>query len=143
MSAPRVVQESERKHPLAATVLHISRALKKLRALHMMSDVDGDSFKRTGRVGRFRSRHLWRGMKDLTVSDAFMHHGGCEIACLSTSENLEIIAGYARSACPMLFRLRIDSPMELGANISWLSTFPQEEEGGLRRSHEAACTPKK
>ena len=30
-------------HPLAVTVLHISRGLKKLRALHMSTDEDGES----------------------------------------------------------------------------------------------------
>ena len=67
-------------------------------------------------------------MKDMAVSDTFMQCGVCELACSSTSENLGIIAEHSRSACPMLLRLRVDSPIALGANISWLSTLPREEE---------------
>ena len=34
----------------------------------------------------------------------------------------------ARSKAPLLMRIKVDSPMELGADIHWLSLFPNEEE---------------
>jgi len=37
-------------------------------------------------------------------------------------------AGYASSGTPLLFRIKIDSPMELGADVQWLSMFPGERE---------------
>jgi len=43
-------------HPLATWVIKIYEALKKLRALHLMS------------TQKFRSRYLWRGLKDRKVS---------------------------------------------------------------------------
>ena len=47
---------------------------------------------------------------------------------MSTSESLDIIAAYALSKCPLLFRIKIESPMDRGANIRWLSAYPEEDE---------------
>eukprot|EP00966_Prymnesium_polylepis_P052954 1226328-Prymnesium_polylepis.1 len=47
---------------------------------------------------------------------------------MSTSSDLEVIAKYSRSSAPLVFRLKVDSPMELGADIKWLSLFPSESE---------------
>jgi len=103
-------------HPLAATTLLISNALKKMRAVHMSSNT------------KFRSLFLWRGMRNRTVSDNFMLKGGAEIACMSTSNSLEVVAGYAKSQVPLLFRIKVDTPMQLGADIQWLSIYPGEAE---------------
>ena len=35
---------------------------------------------------------------------------------------------YAASSSPLLLRIKVDSPMELGADIHWLSLFPGERE---------------
>eukprot|EP00667_Euglena_gracilis_P002377 EG_transcript_2377 len=102
-------------HPLAATTLFISNALKKLRACYMD-------------VKNFQTKYLWRGMRDRTVSEDFMLKGGSELACMSTSSDLSVVASYARSKMPLLFRLKVDSPMELGADLRWLSAFPDEAE---------------
>ena len=42
--------------------------------------------------------------------------------------DLKVVVGYAKSGTPLLFRIKIDSPMELGADIQWLSMFPGESE---------------
>ena len=47
---------------------------------------------------------------------------------MSTTSDLAVVAGYARSRAPLLMRIKVDSPMELGADIHWLSMFPGEEE---------------
>merc|ERR1711972_706934 len=88
----------------------------KMRAIHMTS---GQVFKR---------RYLWRGLKNCTVDDTFMFSGGTEMACMSTSPNMRVVAGYALSSSPLLFRLLIESPMQMGADIQWLSVFPGEQE---------------
>ena len=49
-------------------------------------------------------------------------------ACMSTTSDLSTVARYAKSHAPLLFRIRVDSPMELGADIHWLSLFPGERE---------------
>ena len=103
-------------HPLAMTTLYIYEGLKKLRAVHL------------SRTTKFTSTYLWRGMKDRTLSSDFMVLGGCELACMSTSEDLKVVAGYAASRAPLLFRIKVDSPMDLGAKIDWCSVFPGEAE---------------
>ena len=80
------------------------------------------------KIPKFKTRYLWRGMRNLQVSDEFMLRGGVEVGCMSTSTDLEVIAGYAKSSSPLLLRIKVDSPMELGADIQWLSMFPGESE---------------
>ena len=58
-----------------------------------------------------------------------MRRGGAETACLSTSQNLREVRKFARkNNSKLLFRLAIESPMEYGAEIKWLSTVPDEDE---------------
>ena len=54
--------------------------------------------------------------------------GGAELGCMSTTSSLSVVAGYAASSSPLLLRIKVDSPMELGADIRWLSLFPSERE---------------
>lgn len=108
----------KRGHPLRFTTFLIYRAVKKLRACNLF-DLD------------FRShvtRYLWRGIKDRSVKDEFMLTGGTEVACMSTSKSLQIVEAFANNHSPLLFRLAIESPMEYGASISWLSIVPSEDE---------------
>jgi len=88
--------------------------LKKLRSLNF-KDKGGTTY-------------LWRGMKDRYVSQSFLINGGSEMACLSTSENVTVVADYARSQMPLLFRIKIESPMDRGASLRWLSVYPEEDE---------------
>ena len=112
-----VRQLPDMQHPLALTTLLISTSLKKLRANHM-----------TGHF--FKPRYLYRGMQNLVVrpGDDFMLSGGAEQACMSTSSDINVVAGYAKSSAPLIFRIKVDTPMELGADIQWLSLFPGESE---------------
>ena len=86
--------KSEENHPLAVTTLLISNALKKLRAVHMTKT-------------KFNTQYLWRGMKNRVVSDEFFLLGGTEMACMSTSSDLNVVASYAQSATPLLFRIKV------------------------------------
>ena len=108
---------ADHKHPLALTTLLISTSLKKLRANHM-----------TGQF--FKPRYLYRGMQNLVVrpGDDFMLNGGAEQACMSTSSDINVVARYAASSAPLIFRIKVDTPMDLGADIQWLSLFPGEAE---------------
>mmetsp|Transcript_48942 Transcript_48942/g.116317 ORF Transcript_48942/g.116317 Transcript_48942/m.116317 type:complete len:81 (-) Transcript_48942:33-275(-) len=47
---------------------------------------------------------------------------------MSTSRTKAVVVGYAKSKKPLLFRIKVSSPMDMGADISWLSTFPGEHE---------------
>merc|ERR1712039_542225 len=77
---------------------------------------------------KFERHTLWRGMRDRTVGASFLLNGGTEQACMSTSPNMTVVASYSQSSCPLLFRIVVESPMEMGADIRWLSVFPHEEE---------------
>ena len=57
-----------------------------------------------------------------------MQRGGTELAPMSTTSSLEVAVKYSKSASSVLFRLRTRSSMERGADIAWLSCFPQEQE---------------
>ena len=35
---------------------------------------------------------------------------------------------YSRSQTPLIFKIKVDTPMSMGADISFLSLFPNEEE---------------
>lgn len=63
-------------HPLASATLFIYEGLKKLRALHLVGKT------------KFRSKYLWRGMKDRTISREFLVHGGTEAAAHTLKSRL-------------------------------------------------------
>ena len=108
---------------LPITTHFIDTGLKKLRACHMKVEVD-----ERGRTIPFKPRHLWRGLKNKKYADTFFRLGGTELACMSTTEDIEVVARYAKSESPLIFRIKVDTPMDMGADISWLSTFPDEKE---------------
>jgi len=115
--ASPAVYRDPKPHPLPFTTFLLYRAVKKLRACNLhKNDI------------REYTRYLWRGMKDLTISEDFEKSGGTHTACMSTTKSLEVVKHYCDSPAPLLFRIKVESPMEYGADISWLSTVPQEEE---------------
>ena len=67
-------------------------------------------------------------MKNNSVDDTFLRKGGADASCMSTSFDLDIIGSYAKSANPLIFRIKVDSPMQMGADLEWLSCFPEEKE---------------
>ena len=80
-------------------------------------------------------------MRDLNPSKYFMTHGGCEIAPMSTTSSLEIAVRYAMDTgggvvsdshllrpSALLFKFHIDHWAKMGADLSFLSAFPYEEE---------------
>jgi hypothetical protein len=101
-------------HPFAATTEFLREALSKLRALNA-----GEASQR---------KVFWRGMRDLELTDEFIQNGGTEFGCMSTSTDKDIVAGYADSAHPLIFRVISDGFMSCGADISWLSLYPNEAE---------------
>jgi hypothetical protein len=106
----------ERPHKFAATAHFISEAIKKLRAVAAQ------------RPDAHTQMTFWRGMRNLKVSMQFMAQGGTEFACLSTSASPEIACKFADSECPLVFKFTSPNFMSRGADISWLSVFPDEKE---------------
>lgn len=116
MNNPLRTDPATKPHPLAATVFYASQAIKKLRSV----------------AGNLPNAHepqdLWRGLKDMTISDEFFQSGGTEFACMSTSLSREIAIDFADSKAPMIVKLETLDFMSRGANISVFSVYPGEGE---------------
>jgi hypothetical protein len=67
-------------------------------------------------------------LQNLKISEDFKIEGGTELGCMSTSTSMKIVAGYAKSKQPLVFRVVSDSFMSCGADVSWLSVYPAEKE---------------
>mmetsp|Transcript_48249 Transcript_48249/g.155570 ORF Transcript_48249/g.155570 Transcript_48249/m.155570 type:complete len:157 (+) Transcript_48249:726-1196(+) len=112
-----------RPHPLPKTVAFINEGIKKLRAVSATRVADGRAKPKTT---------LWRGFKNVEISDDFMkkddngnYTGGTELAPMSTTSDLTVAAKYSRSDKSLLFKLDMSSFMQYGAELQWLSAFPK------------------
>jgi serine/threonine protein kinase len=106
-------------HPLPGVVTNIQEGLKKLRRLG-----ENDASSKQTVV-------LWRGMSAMKFSDEFSTEGGTELAPMSTTTDVSVAISYAikkdtRSA--LLFRFVTRNNLERGADVQWLSMFPNESE---------------
>ncbi len=106
-------------HPLPGVMMNLQRGLKKLRALGS----DKASSKQTV--------VLWRGMSYMKLPEQFNAEGGTELAPMSTTTDVSVAISYAvkkdtRSA--LLFRFVTRNNLERGADVQWLSMFPDESE---------------
>ena len=64
----------------------------------------------------------------MSVPDDFMASGGSELGMMSTTSDLRVAMRYCASEQCVLLRLCTRSFMERGADISYLSAFPAENE---------------
>jgi hypothetical protein len=128
------LRKQQKPHPFPATTLLISQALSQLRAVHAPGTdagdssseaVSGESSKPTTTNERVE---FWRGMRDLKVTPEFMRFGGAELGCMSTSTDMETVASYAASKCPLIFKVVSTSWTNRGCDIKWLSLYPDEAE---------------
>jgi len=92
-----------------------------------------DGIKRLRAVGaRSGSGHmpldLWRGFKNVQPGSSFFIVGGTEQALCSTTSSFDVAVQYASSTSPLLFKVLTSSFMERGADVSFLSCFPEEHE---------------
>jgi len=116
------LRDSERTgpHKLPAISTCIYSAIKKLRA------VDADAACAT------EEEILWRGFRDMQITEAFSTEGGTEPAPMSTTGDPKIAVGYAirkgQGSQSLLFRIKTDNKLQRGVSIKWLSMFPDEDE---------------
>lgn len=104
-------------HPFPNCVRYLSAAIKQLRANNVPE------------LGTTRAEsYLFRGFQNVRPTDDFMQRGGSEPATMSTTTSLPVALKYALSERPILLRLRMRNFMELGAEIAFLSAFPEENE---------------
>lgn len=105
-------------HPFAATTYFIQEGIKKLRA------VDAKS-------GGTETKIFWRGMHGRSLPPSFKDEGGAEFACMSTTADVQVAVKFAEvetSDMPMLFKYVTDNSLVRGADISFLSVYPEEKE---------------
>mmetsp|Transcript_9652 Transcript_9652/g.29898 ORF Transcript_9652/g.29898 Transcript_9652/m.29898 type:complete len:201 (+) Transcript_9652:702-1304(+) len=118
--------DKQKPHPLPKTVAFISEGIKKLRAAYATRVAAGEIKAKTC---------LWRGFKNVEISEDFMHaepngnyRGGTELAPMSTTTDMAVAAKYSKSDKSLLFKVVLDNFMQYGAELRWLSAFPEEEE---------------
>ena len=113
-------RESGTPHPLPATVTLISDGIKKLRVVTAKnSDLRIDGAELT----------FYRGIKNVRMSYSFATNGGTERAPMSTTSDCRIAAQYAvHSGASLLFKIKVSHALKLGANLQFLSAYPQEVE---------------
>lgn len=116
INAPMRTLPPTRPHPFAVTTYFISDAIKKLRTV-AGEQADANS-----------TKTYWRGLKDMTLSMAFLKQGGTECACMSTSSSMDVAIEFSESDCPLIFKFQSNSFMSQGADISFLSVYPEEKE---------------
>ena len=123
--------KERRPHPLPATVFYIQDGIKKLRAVEhdnsSTSSSHGEAKMSTTRQNK--NVVLWRGMKNVHVSQEFKMEGGTELAPMSTTSNLDIAIQYGTcSTGSLIFKLVVPDALAHGADLQWLSAFPGEAE---------------
>jgi hypothetical protein len=106
----------QRPHPFAATTYFIDQAIKLLRSV---AATQPDAHE---------TRVFWRGTKDLGLTQEFLDEGGTEFACLSTSASKDVAVNFAVSALPLVFKFETTNFLSRGAEVSFLSVYPHEEE---------------
>ena len=106
----------QRPHPFAATTYFIDQAIKLMRAV-AASLPDAHT-----------TRVFWRGVKDLGLTMEFLQKGGTEFACLSTSASKDVAVNFAVSELPLVFKFETTDFTSRGADISFLSVYPDEQE---------------
>jgi hypothetical protein len=109
-------QPDQPRHPLAAMVVFIQEGLVELRKA--AKNKDGEVLV------------LWRGMTNVAVGREFLLQGGSEKAPMSTTRDLNVALKYGIGLeyDSVLFRIKVTSKVKMGADLQWLSAFPQESE---------------
>jgi len=107
-------------HPLPGVVINISNGVKKMRKLDAAADA------------AVKTVTFWRGFTDTTTSQDFKERGGSEFAPMSTSKKPAVATGYAvrksKTNEALLMKIVSKNQLQRGADVSWLSMFPGEDE---------------
>jgi len=105
------------------------KKLRKLNAPDSVRQLSGGDVIDSGEHGNGgKGVTLWRGMRSVTLTDAFRVDGGTELAFMSTTGSLEVAVRYSLSGSSLLFKIKASGFMVIGAEMQWLSAFPAEQE---------------
>jgi serine/threonine protein kinase len=112
------LRDGTKPHPFAATTFYVHDALLRLRT--------------AGADNANARRVFWRGLDDMSVSENFVKEGGTEIGCMSTTQDRTVaetkFAKAGERPNPLLLKVEATSFMNCGADIHWLSMYPEEKE---------------
>lgn len=104
-------------HPFKVTIAYLADGIKRLRAVGASRD------------DRHARRDFWRGMRNVEVPDEFSVEGGTEYAPMSTSSDLSVALAYSnKSEKRLLFKVATHGFIDRGADLRFLSAFPNEAE---------------
>ena len=108
---------ADKAHPFAVTTSYLADGIRRLRAVCAENDDRNDA------------RDFWRGMRNLDVPADFLVEGGTEFAPMSTSSNLHVALRYSdKVPRRLLFKVKTRSFIDRGADLRYLSAFPDEVE---------------
>lgn len=116
INAPLRKDPPTKPNPFAATTYFISDAIKKMRA------------NAAKRPDAFTPVVYWRGLKGMALPKKFAEEGGTEFGCMSTSASKDVAMEFSESQHPLVFKFATDNFMSRGADISFLSAYPEEKE---------------
>ena len=114
----------QKPHPLPLTAAYINEGIKKLRSAYAVQHKETATSETV----------LWRGMSNVSMREAFMRgrQGGTELAFGSVTKDLKVSLRYATeggaSANNLIFKFAVDNFLQYGAELKWVSAFPEEEE---------------
>lgn len=116
INAPLRADPPVQPNPFAATTFFISEAIKRLRAVAAT------------RPDAYTTVVYWRGLKGMALPKQFAEEGGIEFGCMSTSASKDVAIQSSESAHPLVFKYETANFMSRGADISFLSVYPEEKE---------------
>lgn len=121
--------ENSKPHPFPITVSFIDEGIKLLRGQTSESFRDSIPSAKSS-VKDFG--YLYRGIRNTRIDEHFLEErrGGTELGLMSTTRDLKTAVAYSKSdeGCSLLFKIKVENMKQLGADVSWLSAFPTEEE---------------
>jgi len=121
-SINEALRDPERRipHPLPALTCCVQSAIKKLRSVNSNSEEATSE------------KILWRGFRDMQLTEVFEKQGGTEPAPMSTTGDVTVAVGYAvrkgLTAQSLLFRIKTTNNLQRGVSVKWVSMFPDEDE---------------
>ena len=123
-------------HPMAATIFFLTDGIRRLRTI--AADAQAEQAEAMKQVKQMKglshlstkgkATNLWRGMRNMGTTNEFETEGGAECAPMSTTPDMAIAITYGASKSSLLFKILCSSFMNMGADISYLSAFPNEKE---------------
>ena len=67
-------------------------------------------------------------MKNVRVTEEFEKRGGTELAPMSKTADIDVAVDYGISKNSLILKIVTENKLQRGADVAWLSAFPNESE---------------